>query len=176
MSKNNRNRQFSNNIINVTSIVSAGSLEPLIRIDWGSNQGQFTPDQARDHAFAVLEATSAAELDACLIQWITRKLETPSSAAVKILQLFREKREIKFDHTVTININGERVTPEAARQHATWLLDAAFQADIESLLAAFLLEDVGQTPEAVNQIIEEFREMRGMKTMPNFPPNRATII
>lgn len=158
-----RDRQSSQ--ITFTAMVAASDLRPLVQVAWGTEQGQLTPAQARDHAFAVLSAIAAAELDACLVQWAVQKLGVPFADAGKLLQLFREKREKGFHPQTTLNIDGERVTPDAAKQYASWLMDAAFQAEIESLIAVFLIDDLNQTPQAINQIIEEFREMRGATTL-----------
>ena len=54
--------------------------------------GQFSPEQARDHARAITEAAEAAEQDAFLISFARNKIGMPMEDAAKILVAFREYR------------------------------------------------------------------------------------
>jgi hypothetical protein len=59
---------------------------------WGKQQAQLDPQQRETHAYAVLEAIAAAELDACLVQFATQKLELKPEEAAQILKACSERR------------------------------------------------------------------------------------
>ncbi len=148
----------------VESLVRSRTLTPAVNIKWGKQLAQFSPEQARHHAYAVLQAIAAAELDACLMQWATQKLGLGSDDAVKLMMIFRERRNAPTP-SVTINMgNGEHIRPETAKRRAIDLFNAAFGTEVEAFLVAFLIEGLNRTPQVADQIIQEFREMRGAIT------------
>lgn len=80
--------------------------------------------------------------------------------------MLRMKRDAANILNVTINLGGgNRVTPDAARQQADFLVNAAFGAEAEAVLAGFLLEEIQVEPDLIGELIEEFREIRGVKTL-----------
>lgn len=148
----------------VESMVASRTFNPAVKISWGKKEAQMSLTQARHHAYAVLESAAAAELDACLVRWATAKLSLSPREAGQILMVFRQKRESGQLPSVTMNIDGEPVRPETAKQGAIALMDAAFGTEIEAFLVMFLMQDLGQSPEMADQLIQEFREMRGVTT------------
>jgi len=54
---------------------------------------QLTPEQARDHAKNVLEATEASEQDAFLLNFFQDKIGTDTQRAMQIVVEFRKWRE-----------------------------------------------------------------------------------
>jgi len=57
--------------------------------------GQFTPEEARDHAKNMLEATEAAEQDAFLFHFFMKELKAPVEHAMGIIVEFRKFREAR---------------------------------------------------------------------------------
>lgn len=151
--------------IYVESMVRHSDFSPCVKLTWGDEAGIFDSAQARHHAYAVLEAIAAAELDACLVQWLTQKIGITQDEAGQVLLHFREKRETNAIPSVTLNIGGEHLRPDSAREYATWLMDAAFTTELEAFLVTFALQDLNQPAEFADQLIQEFREMRGATTM-----------
>lgn len=152
--------------IHVASMVASRTLTPAVSIQWGKQQAQLPSEQARHHAYAVLEAIAAAELDACLTRWAIEKIGLEPEQAVQILMLFRQKRETNALPSVTMNLgNGEHIRPETAKQRAASLLDMAFGTEVEAFLVAFLIQDLHQSGEMADMLIQEFREMRGAITL-----------
>lgn len=67
--------------------------EPFVQLIKGKKViGQMSPDDARDHAHAVLEAAEAAEQDAFIFDWVQQKLEMPPAIAGQLLVEFRKYR------------------------------------------------------------------------------------
>ncbi|HEY9764588.1 MAG TPA: hypothetical protein V6D07_18820 [Trichocoleus sp.] len=172
MSKKGRGKGFGQqdrrspkepNGIYVSSIVKSRDGEPAVHVMWGELQWQATPDQARAHAFGILEACASAEMDACVVKWATEKLGLTRKEAVQILAHFRQRRETGQTPSVTLNLGDEHIRPETARSRAYYLLANAFNAEMEAFLAALLLE-LDQPPDRVGAIVQEFREMRGLQT------------
>jgi hypothetical protein len=55
---------------------------------------QCTPDEARDHALRILEAASAAELDALIVRWLTAPpFSLDVEGAAHVLVEFRRLRD-----------------------------------------------------------------------------------
>lgn len=150
----------------VESMVASRSLLPAVAIKWGKEQAQFTPKEAVHHAFGIVEAAAAAEVDACFMQWAVAKLGLEPPEAARILQLFRQKRESN-PPSCTMHIGDEHIRPETARQRARILLDAAFSTEIEAFLVMFLIQDLNQSGELADTLVQEFRAMRGVITMWN---------
>jgi hypothetical protein len=67
--------------------------EPFVQLLRGTSIiGQMTPQEARDHARAVLEATEAAEQDAFLWKFAHEKLGCADQAAMGLIIEFRKFR------------------------------------------------------------------------------------
>jgi hypothetical protein len=85
--------------IEARSIVSGRDLEPYIQIvlvyDDGSEDQvtQWTPQEAYNHAIAVLGAVEAANTDAFLVAFLTEKIGVQVENTVAVLRDFREWRE-----------------------------------------------------------------------------------
>ena len=151
-----------NNAIIVESQVSSRTLTPAVRMTWGREAAQLDPVQARYHAFSVLEAIAAAEIDVCLMQFVVKKLGSTPLKASQRLMAFRQKRDNRAVPSTTITmVDGERISPDTARVRAELLMDMAFSAEADAMLQIFLLEDMKQSPEVVDQIVQEFRNLRG---------------
>lgn len=148
----------------VESIVGSRELQPLVEIRWGKYSAQFTPAEAREHAYGILQAAAAAELDSALTKWANQKLGLSIPEAAGIRALLKEKRENNDMPSITLNLNGERLRPEMLKRHAEQLLEMAFHAEVESFLVLLLLEDLNQPAESIDYLIQEFREMLGLKT------------
>lgn len=160
----NRGKSEANEI-SVVSMVASRTLTPAVKITWGKEEGLFDPATARHHAYSVLEAIAAAELDACLMQWAVERMKLEPPEAAQILMLFREKRESGELPSVTMNMgNGEHIRPETAKRRGINLFDAAFATEIEAFLVAFLLQELEQSAEVADALVQEFREMRGVQT------------
>ena len=154
------------NEILVESMVAARSLQPTVSLKWGKEHAQFTPREAMEHAFGIMEAAVAADLDACFFRWAMAAIDLEAPEAARVLQLFRQKRETE-PPSCTMHIGDEHIRPETARQRARMLLDAAFNTELEAFLAVFLLQDLNQSGEIVDMLIQEFRTMRSLTTMWN---------
>lgn len=76
-----------------SSGVSAFTGEPFIEIHWGNQVGQLTVEEARIHAFALLECCEAALSDAFLFKFARDRAGMDSERAAQLLAHFREYRE-----------------------------------------------------------------------------------
>lgn len=161
-----QNKKAEDEAIWVESMVASRTLTPVVKMKWGQQEGMFDPETARHHAYAVLEAISAAELDACLMRWAIDKLKVSPEKAAHIVILFRQKRESEALPSVTLNLgDSEHLRPATVKRGAQMLFNAAFGTEAEAFLMAFLLQDLEQPPEVADQILQEFRAMRGAVTM-----------
>jgi len=59
-----------NDVISVSSGVSARNGGGFVTIRWGDMGGQLSPEEARQHALAVIEAADAAEHDAAVVAFM----------------------------------------------------------------------------------------------------------
>lgn len=81
--------------IRIESGVSAERRDGFVVLRWGSESGQLTPEEARQHALAILGAADAAEHDAAAFNyalaaegWDLRK----AAAFIAALREFRQPR------------------------------------------------------------------------------------
>jgi hypothetical protein len=169
MGKKSRNKEFGksgDNTIWVGSIVPSRTMEPAVQMQWGGQRALLTPQQAREHAEAVLQSIAAAEIDSCIIRWATQRLGFSLHQAGQLVVMLRLKRDAAKIPSVTINLGGgNRVTPDEARKQASFLVDAAFGVEAEAVLAGFLLEELQQETEVVEMLMDEFRQVRGVETL-----------
>lgn len=151
--------------ITVQSGVSARNGKPFIHLEWGDNKAQFSPAEMRAHAMGLIEAAAAAEMDACLMAWAIQKMEVPKEDAAKLLMLFRQKREEGKIPSVTLNIDGEPMRPDTVKQAGAEMFEMSFAAEMEAFLVELIIKDIGHSGEIADRMIQEFREMRGAKTL-----------
>ena len=71
--------------------------EPFVEMRWGSQSGQFTPDEARVFALHILECAEAANSDAAIYRVITKRMELSPHAAGTMLDAMREARDAPRD-------------------------------------------------------------------------------
>lgn len=148
--------------IQVKAMVADKDGKPLVRMEWGKESGSLTPDEARAHALGILEEAAAAEVDAVMVKWMNQELGMDIVEAAMMRRLFRNQRE-SSTVSCTLNIDGDRMTPDEVRQCAMEMLFMAFNTEMEAFLAKFLLENVGIDEGRMNAVIEVLREMRGLK-------------
>lgn len=84
-----------NDVIHLNSVVSSKSGLPFIQIKWGENGCQMTPEEAREHAYAILDCANAAETDSIMLRYLMEKVGLDMSNAAVIMQDFRRLRENK---------------------------------------------------------------------------------
>lgn len=80
------------NVITASSGVSARSGDPFVRLDWGSQAGQLTVEEARGFALNVLQAADAAESDYALITALGGKLDEVTGS---LLVAVRHERDVR---------------------------------------------------------------------------------
>src|SRR5262245_56846051 len=85
-------QQVDPGMIMVSSMVSHRTLEPMIMLRWFTFVAQIAPEQARDLAFNLLDATEAAKSDAFLMRF-TSKITNDPEAGARIVAAFRESRQ-----------------------------------------------------------------------------------
>jgi len=149
----------------IESLVKSRSLEPAVNLRWGKKEAQLTSQEAIAHAFGILEAAAAAEIDSCFVRWAVETLNLSPTAAMQVLQVFRQKRETDSLPSCTMNLgNGEHIRPDTARNRAKYLLHNAFSIEMEAFLIMFIIQDLERSPEVADQIVQEFRAFRGLQT------------
>jgi hypothetical protein len=149
----------------IRSMVGSRSMAPSVVLKWGDRTAYFTPQEARNNAFALMKEAANADLDACLMRWARQKADVPPDEAAALVHLFRQKRETGAIPSCTMHLGDEHIRPDTARQRSKVLLDAAFYTEVEATLVAFLMQDLNLSGEDADQLIQEFREMRGAVTM-----------
>jgi len=80
-------------LIEMTTQIAATSGEPFVIMRWGSQAGRFSPDDARQHAYKILEAANSAETDAFLIHFLAEKVGLGREICAPVLRDFRTFRE-----------------------------------------------------------------------------------
>jgi len=87
----------SSDSIGINSVVSNRDYRPFVQLSWGSEGCQMTPDEARAHAYAILDAANAAETDAIMVAFLREKVGLKEGVDIGvILKDFREFRERKY--------------------------------------------------------------------------------
>ena len=85
---------MDNDTIQVGSVVSSRDFRPFVQLKWGSEGCQMTPDEARAHAYIILDAANAAETDAIMVGFLREKVGLKETVDIGvILKDFRELRE-----------------------------------------------------------------------------------
>jgi hypothetical protein len=77
----------------ITSLVGYKTGQPIVQLEWGDKKAQLTAEEARAHAFRVLECADAAESDLFLWEFATTTIGVTTDGAAKLMQEFREFRE-----------------------------------------------------------------------------------
>jgi hypothetical protein len=78
--------------LQMESGVSAKTGEPFMHLRWGDQAGQFSPQDARDHAMRIIDAAAASEFDAALVKALVNEMGLDHETAVRFLGLMREQR------------------------------------------------------------------------------------
>lgn len=159
----------SERVIQVESMVSGRSGEPLVKLAWGKESGLLTPAEARAHALSILEAAASAEIDAVVVRWADQELGMSLEQAAYLRRLFRQKRETDELPGCTLNFDGDRLTPAEVKRCALDMLFMAFNTEMEAFLGQFLIDEVGSDEAQVNVVIEALREMRGLTRIDEMP-------
>jgi hypothetical protein len=82
--------------IQTRSIVSGRDYRPIVVVEWGEQEAQLSPGEARDFAERVRLVADAAESDAFIFEFVTKELHVNSEgAAAVVLHNFREFREAR---------------------------------------------------------------------------------
>lgn len=83
-----------NSTINISSVVSNRDYRPFVQLKWGDQRCQMTPEEARQHAYSILDAANASETDAILVLFLRDKVGLKDGVNIAaILNDFREMRE-----------------------------------------------------------------------------------
>lgn len=72
--------------------VSMDDGRPFVRLMWGDEMAQQTPDETRQMAIHLVETASAAEFDAALVDVLVNRFEFEMGQAVSVLVFMREER------------------------------------------------------------------------------------
>ncbi len=151
--------------IDIDSMVALRNGEPYVRIQWGKNKTQMTVKEAMDHAAGIMQVAAAAMIDSQLVEWAKNRIGSSPEQAGQLLQHYRSKRLSTNLPSLTLNIDGEPMRPDAIRESAMQMIEMTFGGEAEAYLTVFLLEELGLEPNQVDQVIQEFREMRGATTL-----------
>jgi hypothetical protein len=154
-------------MIEIESMVASRTGEPFVRLKWGRNTSQFTPDEAIAHASAIIQTACAAIIDAQVVAYAKKRLGADLEHSAGMLRLFRLKRQAGKLPSMTINIDGESMRSETVQQMGLDFVGMALMTEMEAMLVSFLLEELEQSPETADLIVQEFREMRGATTLWN---------
>ncbi len=84
---------MENDTINISSIVSAKTQLPYVQLKWGKEGCQMSPEEARAHAYAILDAANAAETDAIMVRFMSDRVGLEAEQYGQVLQDFRLYRE-----------------------------------------------------------------------------------
>lgn len=77
----------------VTTMYGLETRQPYVSLAWGAERGDLTPDEARTFALQVLDAASASEADAFLVEFLNENVGANLEHAAHLLNEFREWRE-----------------------------------------------------------------------------------
>jgi len=81
--------------INISSVVSSRDYRPFVQLKWGQEGCQMTPAEAREHAYGILAAANAADMDAILVLFLKEKVGLKEGADIGAIlndfRLFRDK-------------------------------------------------------------------------------------
>lgn len=87
--------------------------EPFVQLLKGETViGQMTPEEARDHAHAMLEAAEAAEQDAFIYDWVQNRVGCGREQAAGLLVDFRRYRAERSNKKGGPTRPGDWVMPE----------------------------------------------------------------
>ncbi len=83
--------------INISSVISSRDGRPFVQLKWSGDGCQLTPDEARQHAYRILDAANAAETDSIMVRFLQERVGIDFKSIVPILRDFREFRERKYE-------------------------------------------------------------------------------
>lgn len=157
-------KQPPSDMINIASIVSHRTGEPKVVLKWGKEEGQLTPEEAIAHASRIIEVAAGATIDAQIVRWGSEKLGVERTQVSALLQSFRKWREGVLP-SMTLNIEGESLRPDTLRGSAFQMLEMVAISEAEVFLIDFLRREIDLEMEAIDGLIQEFRESRGAETL-----------
>lgn len=68
---------------------------------WGTQRAQFTADEARAHAYVILECAEASIMDAAVLQFFTKTIGMEEEKALLVIRELREHRaDMKAQGTI----------------------------------------------------------------------------
>lgn len=79
-------------MILVESVTRSQDLSPAVRFKWGDMQGDLTPNEARIHAFIILEAAEAAMTDSFMAEHLRDVGEANPQAIAQLISDLRAAR------------------------------------------------------------------------------------
>lgn len=79
--------------IEIETLYGANTRKSYVRLRWGKESGQLTPDEAREHALKLLDAAAVAEQDELTVRFFMEKMESSIEQAAMVLQDFRKLRD-----------------------------------------------------------------------------------
>lgn len=151
--------------INISTIVASRNLAPQVVLTWGENSGHLTPQEARDHAIGLLQASISIEMEAATVRLAIDKLGMSREEAGGLLQIIRQRFQKGEIPSCTINMGEDHIRPDTAREHAMFLLLNAYGVELEAVLAAFFAQDLNLDAGRVSAILENLRSARGMTSV-----------
>lgn len=85
--------QQSGDMINVSSVYGNATRKPYVQVSWGESLAQLSPDTARQLGRDLLDAASAAETDAFLVEFTRRRIGVDERRTAILLEEFRKWRK-----------------------------------------------------------------------------------
>jgi hypothetical protein len=67
--------------------------EPFVQIRWGTEGGQFTPEEARQFALTILSVAESAEMDSCVFRFAVEEMGMERARAATLLDALRKYRQ-----------------------------------------------------------------------------------
>jgi hypothetical protein len=144
----------------LTSMVSGTTLDPWVSFEWGAEKGRVTPDEAREHAWGVLQTANAAESDGFMVETLMKDAAMSIHTATATLLDFREWRDTPRTKRalVTAPPLPEKSETDDVRRYAQKLLVMAEMADAQAFLVGFLTERVGLRDAVAQAIAQKYVE------------------
>lgn len=88
-------------MIEMASGVSHRTREGFVNYSWGNKKTQFTADEARQHAYAILECAEASIMDAAVLAFFTKHMGVEEKKALMAVAELRNYRaDMKAQGTV----------------------------------------------------------------------------
>ena len=142
------------------SMVSSTTLDPWVSFEWGGEKGKVSPDEAREHAWGVLQTANAAESDGFLVETLMKDATMSIHTATATLRDFREWRDTPRTKRALVSVPAlpEKSETEAVRRYAQRLLVMAEMADAQAFLVGFLTDCLGLPGGVARAIAQKYAE------------------